>query len=239
MQLAETQSPNVAYVEQAIPMLQTATYEQALNIYETILEDPQLDDYCLASLGRQDRFFLLAELLNRPDLYHPWLYERCREVEAEPDGCLDLWARGHYKSTIITFGGGIQEILNDPEITIGIFSHTKPIAESFVFQIKLEFETNLTLIRLYPDILYTNPKREAPVWSLRNGIMVKRKSNAREATVEGWGLVDGQPISKHFLLRIYEDIVTRESVNTPEMIIKTTEAWELSQNLASIDVERN
>jgi hypothetical protein len=33
---------------------------------------------------------------------------------------------------------------------------------------------------------------------------------------------------------IYDDVVTRESVNTPEQIAKTTEAWELSDNLGTM-----
>ncbi len=53
--------------------------------------------------------------------------------------------------------------------------------------------------------------------------------------MEAWGLVDGQPTSKHYKLRVYDDVVTRESVTTPDMINKTTEALELSSNLGSKD----
>ena len=44
--------------------------------------------------------------------------------------------------------------------------------------------------------------------------------------------MDGQPTSKHYRRMVYDDVVTRESVTTPEMIKKTTEAWELFRNLA-------
>lgn len=193
--------------------------------------------------ARTDLFFLLTEVLGRKDMQRPWLMERCREVQESPNGYLDLWAREHYKSTIITFGKSIQDILashgDDPlpewkgrEVTIGIFSHSRPIAKGFLRQIKTEFETNQRLKAMFPDILWADP-RKAPKWSEDEGITVKRKSNQKEATIEAWGVVDGQPTGKHFFILVYDDLVTRESVNTPDMIEKTTDALGLSYNLGS------
>lgn len=192
-----------------------------------------LGDGAIADLGRVDRYFLLCNLLHRPDAWHRWLYDRCREVELDPDGHLDLWAREHYKSTIITFAGSIQEVLRDPEITIGIFSHTKPTAKKFVLQIMQEFEENKRLVELYRDVLWDNPRRQAPEWSEEKGITVKRQSNPRESTLEAHGLVDGQPTGSHFRLRVYDDIVTLESVTTPEQVKKTTQALAVSDNLGA------
>ena len=136
-------------------------------------------------------------------------------------------------STIITFGLTIQDILNEPETTIGLFSHTRPIAKAFLKQIMQEFERNQLLKDLYPDVLWQEPRKEAPSWSLDNGIIVKRRTNPKEATIEAWGLVDGQPTSKHFSRLVYDDVVTKESVSTPEQIQKTTDAWALSLNLGA------
>lgn len=188
----------------------------------------------IRELIKVDRYYLLVKILRRKDMLHPWLYARCREVEAAPDGYIDIWAREHFKSSIVSYGGVIQEVLRDPEITIGIFSHTKPIAKSFLAQIKREFEMNEPLRQLFPEIFYEDPQRQSPSWSLDNGIIVKRQGNPKESTVEAHGLVDGQPTAKHFKLLVYDDVVTQESVSTPDQIAKTTEAWSLSDNLGSI-----
>lgn len=185
------------------------------------------------SLVLGDLYFLLAFVLNRRDVRRDWLYDRCMEVQAAPDGYLDLWAREHFKSTIITYAKTIQDVLANPEITVGIFSHTRPIAKAFLRQIKREFEGNDLLKQLFPDVLYANPAKESPKWSEDDGIIVKRKGNPKEATLEAWGLVDGQPTGRHFSLMVYDDVVTRESVSTPDMIAKVTAAWELSLNLGS------
>ena len=213
--------------------LQKYTMKQAVEFYKTLYDEVKGTELylpMLAALAKQDRFFLLTHILKRPDAVHEWLYRRCREVEFLPDGRLDLWARFHYKSTIITFAGIIQEILNDPEITICIYSYNNATATSFLSQIKNEFQGNHELIELFPDILWSNPKKDAPAWSLDKGITVQRKTNPKENTVEAFGLVDNQPTGRHYKLRVYDDIVTVASVNTPEMINKTTEAWEVSLN---------
>lgn len=205
--------------------------QDTIEFYTRVIASKSVDD--MALLGCNDRFFLLSQLLNRKDILNEWLFDRCREVEVAPDGFLDLWARFHYKSSIITFAGIIQEILVDPNIAVAIFSHTQPIAKAFLEQIKRELEDNVRLKRVYDDVLWENPRTEAPKWSSEEGIIIKRTANPREATVEAHGLVDNQPISRHYNLLVYDDVVTEKSVTTPEQIAKTTRMWELSDNLST------
>jgi len=182
-------------------------------------------------LCKADLFYLLVNVCGRVDMNNDFAFERCREVEANPDNHLDLWAREHFKSSVITFGLTIQDILKDPEVTFGIFSHTRPIAKAFLRQIMREFEGNKILHAAFPDVLWTEDLKQAPKWSEDDGIIVKRKSNPKEATVEAWGLVDGQPTSKHYKKLLYDDIVVQGSVSNPEMIQKTMTALEQSYNL--------
>lgn len=119
------------------------------------------------------------------------------------------------------------------EATFGIFSFNRPGAKKFLEFIRTELSENKVLKEIFPDVLYENPDKQSPKWSLDDGIIVKRKKNQREATVEAWGLIDSMPTGSHFLVRIYDDVITEKFARSPEMIKKSTESWELSLNLGA------
>lgn len=174
--------------------------------------------------------------------YRPFLFERCQEVQREPDGYLDIWSRDHYKSTIITFALTVQEILKNPEITICIYSYNVSTAQKMLVQIKNVLQGNQILLACFPEILFTNTnasswKDESGTvhkmeWS-NDGFNVKRKSNPKEHTLECSGLVTGQKTGGHYNLLIYDDTVTPESVATRSQIEKTTSQFEMSLNTGS------
>ena len=193
------------------------------------------------NLARIDRYFLLRYGLRRPDVENPWLFDRCREVQAHPWGYLDLWAREHYKSSAITFAGTIQDILashgDDPlpewegrEATICILSFSRPDAKKFLKQIRDELQSNNLLKWWFSDILYENPRAESPSWSLDAGLTVKRRSNPKEATIEAVGLMEGLPAGPHFSVLNYDDVINQRAV-TDGMVDRATQQWELSINI--------
>lgn len=214
--------------------------------YENILQDikrcEETEDWdahanIIRTMSREDLFFLLYYTCYRVDVNQPFVVERCYEVNDCAEDTLDLWAREFYKSTVITFGKNLQRILRNPSITIGIFSHTRGIAKTFLREFKVTFQANERLKGAFsnisgaPDVVWAEPEREAYKWSEDEGLYLPQNKTYRVGTIEAWGLVDSQPTSKHFDVLCYDDIVTIDSVSTPEQIQKTTSALQTSYNL--------
>ena len=193
----------------------------------------------LRHVFQTDLFFLVYYGLSRKDINSydkPFIVQACKDIEDGPQtDTVDLWARGHFKSSLITEGKSLQDKLNDFRMSIGIFSHTRPISKDFLLPLKVALEGNVYLKFAFPDLIWANVKTEAPVWSMDSGLQLKTESVGNTHCFEAWGLVDGQPAGKHFNLRVYDDVITDKITLTPEAMKKAESQFRLSNNLEVTD----
>jgi hypothetical protein len=181
-----------------------------------------------------DLFFIVYFVLKIPIANCPFVVKACREVEDGPgDFTLDVWAREHFKSTIITIAETIQYVLKNPNEATGIFSYVRPVAKKFLFSIKEAFQNEEILHICFPDIVYANCEKEAPLWSLDEGLILKRTTTRKEPNVSAWGLTEGMPTGFHLGRRVYDDISTEDMADSVDMMEKVKTKFDSSQNLGS------
>jgi len=183
-------------------------------------------------LCRTDLFWLVFFMMEIPIANHPFIVNMCRMVQdGEKTDTLDIWARNHFKSTIITIAETIQYILREPEKCHCILSYSKTAADKFTTAIKDTLEKEI-LINLFPDILYSNPGVESSSWSVQNGIRIKRNSVSRpQHTVNSYGLVEGMPTGGHWDRLIFDDTETQDMGRSVDQIQVLKKAFEMAQNL--------
>jgi len=166
---------------------------------------------------------------------NPFVVQACKEIEeGDRDYTLDVWARFHFKSSIITIAETIQWILTNPETSTAILAYAAKPAKKFLFSIRTIFEHDF-LKHCYPDVVWENSEREAPMWSIDEGIVLRRKSNRPMPTVAAYGLIEGMPTGLHFERRVYDDIVTEDIKNSLDVMEAVKDKFDASQNLKTIE----
>ena len=183
-------------------------------------------------LSKKDFFFFCYFALNLP-VNHPFLVARVYDVQNKADKTLDLWARDHWKSTLLTLARPLWELILNREERICIFSHTRALAKAHLRKIKHELEQNHLLWWAFPDTFYHEPSKKAPKWSEDEGLYVRRVGNYPAASVEAWGLIEKQPAGKHFTIMVYDDIVTETAVLTKAQLEKVERQFRLSDALGT------
>lgn len=190
------------------------------------------------NLVRVSLFYLVIKVLGWKEYAHPWSYARVIEVDQAPNGCIDLWARGHGKSSIITYAKTIQDLCVFDDVAFLVFSATADKAKTHTDVIKHILETNEILKTLFDDRFYAEPAKQSPHWA-QSGFDIKRHRARKERSIKPAGFNRAFPTGYHSDVLVYDDTVTEESVETAEQIAKTKERYSQSKPLGSMEsVER-
>lgn len=129
------------------------------------------------------------------------------------------------KTTEITIGWTIQQLINNPELRIFITNERLDNAKSFLREIKAHFEKNN-----YFRFLYGNWVNDENKWTETQIIIKTRQSNVKEPTIQV-GSLDTSLVSQHYHIIIADDLVSRVNIGTKEQMDKVKQYWKDLQSL--------
>ena len=146
---------------------------------------------------------------------------------------LILMPRGTFKSSVITIGFALQNILHDPNIRILIDSETFSKSKAFLAEIKGHLESNeeyreifKTVHGMYPD----QGKKKDMLWSDSQLNLACRNKPRKEPTFSCAG-IDVTKNGMHYDLIIFDDLHSENNVTNKEQIDKVKDHWRLSYSL--------
>ena len=218
--------------------------EMDRHLESMLASDPVLWRNTMRVLGRMDMYFLMRNILSTstwpntdvestsPLLFDSqWYLWFCRVAQFAPNDTLNVVFRGGGKTTVGSFGKPIHRMIENANMTAGMFSVTKDISMPMVELVKVELETNDLLKSLYPDRFYANPTKESPRWTTDRGITIKRPHARKDATLRPFGLLDSVSTSVRLSDAFYDDVVNEKTVENPDVNEKCNRRWEMSLNL--------
>lgn len=180
----------------------------------------------------------LKDYYGRPWFDHPWLFHRCRELQAKPDGMLDLWSRFHFKTSLITQSLTLWDFLPDPDLKVGIGTHKiDTTGQAMVQQIRNECQGNEKMKWHFPYLFFWDPERESTEWTLES-FRFKQTGNPREPSIMIFSVIGALPTSFHFDVIVLDDMVTEKSIDSADAIEKTTEGWRRTAGIGGDNTRR-
>lgn len=163
---------------------------------------------------------------------HEFAYEMATSTQFDHDDVMLMAARGHGKSTTVTFGLNLWSYIRDPQGCSVIWSVTRNLAKEHLQEIKDELEGNELLYELWPDRFWKDRhaiRQAGKSWSIEYGLSMPLQPPGKEKTFEAWGLTDvAFPTGKHFRRHFYDDVVDERCVTSPEMIAAARDTYNRS-----------
>lgn len=170
--------------------------QQELERWKYVLKH-RLDALCKEVLGYKD-------WSRNPDLHEAIR----RHIDKPTQFKLFLIPRDHLKSSIITKGGSIYRMLQNPDIRILIANNTWDNSRKFLDSIRAYLAPGLFLSQTFGTF-------QTDRWN-RDEIIIRQRTMILDApTIATTGL-EKEQTSQHYDLIIADDLVARENSSTPE-----------------------
>lgn len=205
--------------------------------------DEVLKDLSFLKVHKKEVYFETVRILTESDFWlfcyiilglpvnNPYLMARCYDVQDSINmDMLWLWARDHWKSTLITFASNIWDKIKNPTLSTAILSNSAKIARPHFNLIKTTIEQNELLKMIWSHIFYKNPRKERDAKWSDEGLYLKT-SRLKEPAFGFYNLIDTMPTGFHFDRRIIDDLVDINNVGTWLMMQKVLEAYKNADNL--------
>lgn len=164
----------------------------------------------------------LEESLHKP--LSEWL-----QAPSEKPKKLELVARGHVKSNMVTIAYPLWRACKNVNIRILLGSHKDPDALKFLRTIKRIIKKNVTFRWLFPEVRPQMEGGREELWNERQAL-ITRDSTATEATFEVTSL-KSEVTGRHYGLMILDDIVTAKNVQNSDQITETMEFHQRCESL--------
>lgn len=126
---------------------------------------------------------------------------------------LILVPREHLKTSVVTVGKAIQHILCDPNVSILYASAVLDNSKAFLSETREYLEKKSDLPKIFGEF-------KSEVWNTERITVAQRITADKQATIETAG-ADQTVTSKHYDIIFADDLVNRQTINTPEQIGKT------------------
>ena len=157
---------------------------------------------------------------------HPWVFDRCRELQADYEGRVQNkwcnWPRYHLKTTLRTVYPILWLLSKDPQSTNIVLTYKVDKVGLAMFSgITDELLGNAMLSKLWPET-FPQEKKQYPLFT-SSAITVPRRPGPREPSVSMHAL-NNMPTSFHPDNIFVDDVVVKETVSTQEMIQSTSDS---------------
>lgn len=169
--------------------------------------------YVSRQRARSDLYWFARYILGYHLLYEPLHRPFAESITTRRPSrfMLNLFPRGHFKTTLVSVSGTIWRVINDPEVRILVAHSILDLAKPILHEIKQHFIRNREFRHLFPEFV---PGQDDGLFGTSENFTVPNKSLIRKDPTVRVGAADATLVSSHYNHIVMDDMVDEKNSRT-------------------------